>query len=234
MRSNVRRSVEAVIRVRDFLHANPLSDPSHLTLTTRFDELVAKVQSLAVIEQGGRLDARAANRHRKGLRHDIQARLVRYVERFGVLAAAEQPDLAGRFRGPAFNAGNSAFLTRGWDLVNLARANQNLLARHGLPASELDALGTALTRYEEATLKSNVGRQTHAGARREIESIHRELGKILGVLDVINQTRFRDDEQRLGQWLSARNVVGPFKPTSPAPAPSPDQPAPGAGESRSA
>jgi hypothetical protein len=220
------------VRARDFLRAHPVSDPSHLAITTRLDDLVAKAQSLAVLEQGGRLDARAANRHRTSLRVEILTRKVRFIERVGVLAAAERPDLAGRFRGPSFNASNAVFLTRGWDLANLAREHLELLARHGLAATQLEDLASALTRFEEATLKANVGRGTHVGARRELESTVRGILKILGVLDVLNKIRFSGNEQLLGEWLSARNVFGSSR--SRRPAPSPDTPPTADGESRTA
>lgn len=61
-------------------------------------------------------------------------------------------------------AANAVFLAQGWDLVTTARGHQELLSRHGLSASHLDDLASALNRFEAATERANAGRREHMGA----------------------------------------------------------------------
>ncbi|MHB1328687.1 MAG: hypothetical protein ACYC2K_10850 [Gemmatimonadales bacterium] len=48
--------------------------------------------------------------------------------------------------------------------MTTARGHQELLSRHGLSASHLDDLASALNRFEAATERANAGRREHMGA----------------------------------------------------------------------
>jgi hypothetical protein len=207
-------------RIRDFLRVHVFSDATHVGLVARFEALLVRVLGLAVEEQAGRLEASAATKHRKALRHEVYTEIVRYVARVGEIAAQARPDLTGRFRAPRGNASNPVFLARSWDMLNLARAHQEVLGANGLAASQIDALGTALTQLEAVTERANAGRGAHVGARAELKRATGELVQLVGLLDVLNRARFKHDAKLLAAWESARNVVGPIRVTPDEPAPS--------------
>lgn len=207
----IRRKLEMAVRVRDFGRAHPFADPSHVAVVARFEEGLARTQALAVQEQAGRLDSVAATRHRKGVRRQLEIDLMRYLARVGEVAAKDHPELAGRFRAPHHNANNATLLARAWDMLNLAKANQDVLVGYGLAGSQLEDLATTLTRFEAATEKANAGRRNHVGARADLQSVTAQLMDAIGLLEVLYRTRFRDDAERLASWESARNVVGPFR-----------------------
>ena len=211
MRSSTRRKLEMAVRVRDFTRAHPFSDPVHGAVVTRFEERLARVQALAIQEQAGRLDAASAGRHRREVRRGLETELMRYVVRVGEMVAREHPELAGRFKAPEHNASNAAFLARAWDLLNLAKANQELLAQHGLTATQLENLGSAVTRFEGSTERANAGRREHVGARADLGSVTADLMDLVGLLEVLNRSRFADDAESLASWESARNVAGPSR-----------------------
>lgn len=212
MRSRVRRKLEAMERVRDFLLAHPFSEPSHRLLSERFDAMLARAQALAVEEVAGRLDAAAAARHRQALRKELHTRVIRYLIRVAKVAAREQPDLAGRFRPPSDKASHAAFLARGWALMTAAREHAELLAAHGVAGSQIDALASTLTRFEEATERVNGGRRTHVGARAGLVRVAGDLGELALALDPLVRTVFEGDAGVLAAWDSARNLEGPSRP----------------------
>lgn len=218
MQASIRRKLEAMERIRDFLRAHPFAEEGHASLTASFVALLDRVLGLVVAEQTGRLDASAASRHRRELRQELQTRLLRFVTRLGEIAAKQQPELIGRFRAPAARASNAAFLARSRDLVALAREHQELLAAHGLVSAQLDELDAGLNRFQAAAERANAGRRTHVGCRAELAKATAELAELANVLDPLVKTLFQSDAQVIAAWESARNVVGPFR-SKPLPAP---------------
>lgn len=208
-------------RTAEATRKHPFSDPSHSAVVERFEERLARAQVLAVQEQTGRLDAGTATRLRKEVRRALETQLMRYVARVGDVAAHDHLELVGRFRSPGSHVSNAAFLARAWDMLNLAKANQELLVSHGLGGTQLDDLASAITRFEAATEKANAGRRGHVGARADLASVTGDLVEMVGLLDVLNRTRFGSEPELLASWESARNVVGPFRTKAVVPVPAP-------------
>ncbi|MEZ4456098.1 MAG: hypothetical protein R2882_06045 [Gemmatimonadales bacterium] len=207
MQRQVTRKLEMAIRARNFVRAHPFSDPTHVAITDRLDAEVTRAQGLAVREQTGRLDANAAVRHRKELRRALQQDLVRYVARVGAVAAQAHPELASRLEAPKSHATNAVFLARAWELLEMTKANLELLAAHGLAASQVEELAAALTRYEAVTERADAGRRLHIGARAELVSLVADLAELIRLLDSLSRMQFREDPELLAAWDSARNVV---------------------------
>ena len=136
---------------------------------------------------------------------------MRYVVRVGEMVAREHPELAGRFKAPDHNTNNAVFLARAWDLLNLAKTNQELLASQGLTSTQLDTLASAVTRFEGSTEKANAGRREHVGARADLSSVTTDLLELVGLLEVLNHTQFHDDAELQAAWESARNTAEPSR-----------------------
>ena len=82
---------------------------------------------------------------------------------------------------------------------------------HGLTGTQLEDLGAALTRFEGSTERD------HVGARADLSSMTTDLMELIGLLEVLNQARFKNDADLQASWESARNAAGP-------PRAKPDQP----------
>jgi hypothetical protein len=230
MQSSTRRKLEMADRVREFSRAHPFSDPSHQAVVTRFEERLAKGHELAVQELSGRRESTAARRHRKEVRRALHNDLARYFAKLGEVAGRAHPDLIGQFEGPGNHASNAAFLTRAWDLLNLAKANRERLANYGLGGTQLDDLAAALTRFEAAAVKANAGRLLHVGARAELLEVTAELTAMAGLLDALNRGRFREEPESLAGWESARQEFNPTRKRAEPEDAGPTPPADGQGQ----
>ena len=56
-------------------------------------------------------------------------------------------------------------------------------------------------------MATNDGLQAHVTARAELEALSQEVMLLVGMLDGINQYRFRNEPQLLAGWESAKHVV---------------------------
>ena len=217
MRSLHRRKLEAAVRARDVCRAHPFEDPAHVTIMVALDDRVATAQQLALEEEMGRRASASSTRARQHLRQRLFDQF-RIVHRTAQLAARNVPDLAPRLPMPASNLVAGLVVTRGWGLHGEAKANLELLAKHGFSATSLEELATLLNRYEAEVERSNGSRLGNIGARAELEKVVSEIGDLIELLHVLNVHRFRDDPKSLAIWVSARNVVRlPKPPEEPTP-----------------
>ena len=76
----------------------------------------------------------------------------------------------------------------------------------------LDDLARAVSEFERTLEASRAGRREHAGASADLEAIGAAIGEQMKLLDGVVQYQFGDDAELMGAWVSARNVLGPFKP----------------------
>jgi hypothetical protein len=83
----------------------------------------------------------------------------------------------------------------------------------------LEELSQMLQAYEQAVSDANAGLRAHTGARAELQSLARDLMRMLQQLDGIVLYRFRQEPEVQGAWKSARNIawpVGEARPEAPA------------------
>ena len=92
-----------------------------------------------------------------------------------------------------------------------ATAQKDLLLKQGMPATLLDDLTAALTEFEQTLEASRTGRRDHVGASADLRAIGVEIVEQVRLLDGIVRYRFGDNAELMGAWLSARNVLGPFR-----------------------
>ena len=205
----VRRKLEMAVRVRDFSRAHPSTDASYATVLGRLDEGVARLESLSQQQQEGYAVARSAAAHRRALRRRLHYELVRHLVRVAEVAAGERPVLVERFRLPTGNESNEAFRTLARRMLEQGRAEQELLARHGLAAGLLDDLASALGEFDASVAASNEARREHVGARAELDRVSAEVMQLVELLDGLNRYRFGERGELRAAWESAKRVAGP-------------------------
>jgi hypothetical protein len=211
MNAEVRRKLEMVVRVRDFSRAHPSTDANYASVLARLEDRIARAEALAAQQRSGRIAENAAAARRVKLRRLLHHQLLRHLIRVGEVASADEPELAHRFQFPRTNGTSKAFVTAARAMLTEAVAQKDLLVKYGLAASLIDDLTKALDQYDAAVEETNAGRRAHVGARADLGAVTEELFKLVQLLDGLNQYRFRDDAEKLAAWVSAKNVVGPFR-----------------------
>jgi hypothetical protein len=76
----------------------------------------------------------------------------------------------------------------------------------------LTDLGATLIAFEETLESTRAARREHVGASADLRRVLAELSRQVRALDGLVRYRFGDNDELMGAWASARNVLGPFRP----------------------
>jgi hypothetical protein len=207
----LRRRLEMAVRVRDFLRAHHTDGMPEGTVLAHLEELVQRADALATQQRDGVVVVRAATEHRLGVRRTLQSNLLRCLAAVGAAAAKENVELGAQFRLPSARATNQAFLTMARGMLEQATAQKALLVSRGMAEKLLDDLARGLAEFETTLEVTRAGRLEHVGASADLQSVAREIGEQVRLLDGLVRYRFGNNAEMMGAWLSARNVLGPFK-----------------------
>jgi hypothetical protein len=230
MDRDVRVKREMGVRVRDFSRQHPSADANHASVVLRLDGAIVRIDEVAGQQVGGFLSKHASVVRRKQLRRELRDGLLRHLVTAAESAAVEDPTLVETFHLPPITASTTAFQTVARKMLEQGIAKQDLLAKHGLGTTLLDELKAAVEAYDASVAATNDGLQAHVTARAELAALSQEVMLLVGMLDGINQYRFRHEPQLLAGWETAKHVVaGPQaatveNPDTPA---GPVQPGPG-------
>src|ERR1041384_5026953 len=83
MNTVVRRTLEMVRRVREFIRAHLSIEPGYAPALGRFEESLTRAEAIAARQQEGRTAERAARAQRKELRRVLHFQLIRYLVSVG-------------------------------------------------------------------------------------------------------------------------------------------------------
>jgi hypothetical protein len=99
------------------------------------------------------------------------------------------------------------------------RANQELLAKHGLSTTMLAELESGIKAFDTSLQESDGSKQTHVAARAKMKALGDELMRLVGIPDGFNRYRFHHGPELIAAWESAKHrVSGPaVKEEVPAP-----------------
>jgi hypothetical protein len=178
---------------------------------TRLEQLVQRAEVLASQQRAGVVATRGAVEQRAELRHTLQSKMLRYLSAVGAAAASENTELAAQFRLPKPRGGNQVFVTWARGMLEKATALKAVLVSRGMSAKLLDDLTAALTEFEQTLEATRTARLAHVGATADLQAVLAEISEQVRVLDGLVRYRFGDNEELMGAWASARNVVGPFR-----------------------
>ncbi|HEX8176358.1 MAG TPA: hypothetical protein VF543_14685 [Pyrinomonadaceae bacterium] len=224
MKGVERRGYEMIVRVADFMDARSADFPAEsaggLLLTALRDaidiieEKAAEQSSgLSIREEGTALRSVA----RRNLRNQMEA-----ISRTAVALAISgtTTGLENRFQMPEGSSDQT--------LINAARAFaedalpiKGRFTRFGLPADFLDNLNMAITEFEQAVNKQNLGKEMHVAATTAIDEALERAINIVRQLNAIVRNKYADNTPTLAVWESARHIQ-----RSPQRATEPEQPPP--------
>ena len=207
MDRQVRRKLAMAASVRTFSRAHPSPDASYTLVLDRLDSAIVRIEGLAKQQEGGFVSKHSATVKRADLRRRLQSGLLRHLVTAAEDVGSEAPAVAEKFGIPNANATHTAFRTSASQMLDLARANQELLVKHGLSTTLLDALDAAIKEFDASLQETDDGKQSHVAARAEMKTLSDEISRLVGMLDGFNRYRFHLDPELIVAWESAKHVV---------------------------
>ena len=96
-------------------------------------------------------------------------------------------------------------------MLDKASAQKDLLVSRGLSEKLLADLKAAADEFEQTLEASRAGRRDHVGASADLRAVLTEISEDIRAIDGLVRYRYGDNEELMGAWASARNVVGPFR-----------------------
>lgn len=223
MNALLRRRLEMAERVRDFLRAHKTDAVGEGLGLAKLEELIQRAELLGAQQRAGVAVARAAREQRVNVRRTLQSTLLLYLRAVGEVAAQDDVQLADQFRLPPSNSSNQALLEAARGMLGRATDHKDALVSGGMSPALVDALADAVKEFEQTLEASREGRRGHVGASADLDAVAAEIKAQIRVLDGLVRFRFGDQPELMAAWVSARNVLGPFK--------SKKEPEPGAGGS---
>lgn len=209
MRTDLRRRLEMAVRVRDFFRTHQTAGATQEGAVAELEQLVVRAELLASQQRAGVIAARGATEHRAKVRRALQSKLLRYLSAVGASASRGNAELAAQFRIPKPRGGNQVFLTWARGMLEKATAHKDVLVGRFMSAQLLDDLGATLNEFEQTLEATRAGRLDHTGATADLRAVLSEISEQMRVLDGLVRYRFGANEELMGAWASARNVVGP-------------------------
>ena len=211
MNTYLRRRLEMAARARDFLRAHQTEVESEKMALARLEELLQRAELLDAQQQTGVEATRLAKVKRDELRRTLQSTLLSFMAAVATVAARENTDLLLKFRIPPRGASNQAFLSAARGILVKATAQREVLVSQGLSAGLLDDTAATLAEFEKTMEATRSGRRDHTGAVSDLQRVAVEIIERLKLLDGLVRYRFGDNAELMGAWVSARNVLGPFR-----------------------
>jgi len=143
------------------------------------------------------------------------------------VASQEVPELSQKFILPHRQQSYHAFRTAARGMEAEAGSRKELLVKHGLSETVLQALTQALNEFDAMVEQGSEGRRSHVGASAELENVADEVLEVVKVMDGLNRFRFGTDSELLASWESASNIFAAPHPAEEKPAPVATLPAAG-------
>jgi hypothetical protein len=208
--------------VRTFSRAHASTDEGYVLVLDRLDGTIVRIEELAKQQEGGYVSKHAASVRRSDLRRRLQLGLLRHIVIAAEDAGSEVPEIGGKFRLPNSNATHATFRAVAGEMLNQARTHQEVLVKHGMSASMLGELETAIKDFDASNQETDGGKQSHVAARAQMEELTNEITRLVGILDGFNRYRFHREPELIVAWESAKHVVsGPqakeAEPSTPVP-----------------
>ncbi len=205
MTSQIRRTLEMVLRVLNFLRANPSDDPAYIATVARLEASAAKLQALAAQERSGHIGVSAAVVTKDELEANLLDGLI-LLSRLSVTATREDPAMPVRLTLPKPHSTQQALITGARVVVTEAKAQQDVLTTFGMTTGFLDHLSSTVDQYEQAIGAKGSGQSAHVGANAEMHEVAVEIVSLVRLLDAVQRPRFRHDLEKRAAWKSARTV----------------------------
>jgi hypothetical protein len=216
MRDTQTRNLETLRRVRDFGESHVASFPIGGLAAQKFQAIAAvieEVEAHSTTQSGGKGAAQASTSAKRAAREDLREKMVAVRET--ALALEEvNPGVSVNFRIPRTN-GDQALISAARAFVEAATPLKDQFLQREMPATFLEDLTAAVTRFESALNEKNVNTEKSIAATAAISSSLERGMKLVRELDPIIKNKFRGDAAALAAWASASHVERPPKKRAP-------------------
>ncbi|HWT00868.1 MAG TPA: hypothetical protein VN256_11535 [Pyrinomonadaceae bacterium] len=218
------RRLEMLRRVRDFGAAQASSFPAASLAAQKFGAVgavVAEVEAHGTTQSTGKGAAQAGASAKRAARADLREKMTA-IRDTALALEEEMPGVSANFRVPRTN-GDQALISAARAFVAAATPLKNDFLQREMPATFLEDLTAAVTRFENALNEKNASTEKRISATAAIgNSLERGL-KLVRELDPIVNNKFRGNAATLAAWQSASHVTRPPKKTAPQTTPATPQ-----------
>jgi hypothetical protein len=214
MNLKARRKLEMGARALDFSRKHPDAGPGYAASLARLEDRLNRAAELEAQQREGILLSRAANARKKELRRDLKQGLLGHLVSVADAASAEAPELAQKFTLPQTTQSYGAFRAAARGIEAEALSRKELLVKHGLSETGLQALTQSLNEFDAMVKQGSDSRIAHVGASFELNDVANEVVQVVKVMNGLNHHRFGQDGELLASWQSASNVVATPRPAA--------------------
>jgi hypothetical protein len=207
MQAKQKQAIETYQRVQDFLTAHPPPEsPGYLAQKKALDGVVATLDDHSVNQAMGRRLSRAEVARQRALRKALRQQHLAPIAQIARATLSDAPGIEKALKMPPSDISPLKLVAEANAMRSAAALYQPQFIEAGRPADFLEQLDAAAEALRQALLGKarNVGRQVGAGAGidREIKRGRRAIE----VIDTIVTAAFRDDQNVLATWRSAKRV----------------------------
>ena len=207
MNAKSRRKIEMAMRVLEWSKAHQDTSPGYAAAVSRLESLVARADQLATQQRDGLSDVRRATGRKVELRRTMKMAHLAHLANVAELASAEEPELAEKFVLPRLNNSHLAFRTAARAIAAEAESRKELLVKHGLSETVLQALTQSLDEFDGLLEEGARARAAHVGASTELDTVAGEGVQVVNVMTGINRTRYGRNGELLAAWETVSKVL---------------------------
>jgi hypothetical protein len=204
------------VRVVLFSERHPDGDAGHIVLVDKLKNVVGQLEQEEAVQRNALMDRHTGSLDKQRIDRELRLGPIATVVRAAELARRDEPSLATQIQFQPSGNSFDGHLVAARALLEEARANQEVLGRYGVSEAVLGLYQGLLGQLEAAIKVVNESRAVHMGATPHLTDLGNEARGIVRTLDARNRIRFKNDPKLLGEWISARTILG--------------QPGPGSGE----
>ena len=210
------RKLEMLRRVRDFGAAHVSSFPVASLAAQKFEAVgavVAEVEAHGTTQSTGRGAAQAGASAKRAARADVREKMV--AIRDTALALEDvRPGVSGNFRVPRTN-GDQALISAARAFLAAATPLKNEFLQREMPATFLEDLTAAITRFENALNEKNANTEKRISATAAISASLERGAKLVRELDPMVNNKFRGNAAILAAWDSVSHLTRSPNKTAP-------------------
>jgi hypothetical protein len=220
MNAKARRKLEMGARALEFSRTHPDASPGYAAALARLEDRLNRARALASQQRDGILQSRTATARKRELRRTMKEAHLQHLASVARIASDEVPELEQKFVLPQATNSYLAFQTAARGMEAEAVSRKELLVKHELSETVLQALTQALDEFDGMMEQGSQGRVAHVGASFELDAVADEIVQVVKVMNGLNRFRFARDGELLRSWQAASDIVA-------TPQPADDKPVPG-------
>jgi hypothetical protein len=184
---------------------HPMADPEGVEAVNRLQGLLQQFRQLAAEQHEAAVTGRAIVQRQGEIRLVVARDHLPHMASVGRLAARDLPELVRTFS-PRRIKSNLQFRTVTGTMVEAARANQDVLRKHGLSVTLLDDLEKGLAEYDALSEGLHRHQTSRTGATVDLHRVAKDIVAVVKVIDGHNRFRWRDDARMLAAWRQASSI----------------------------